>query len=120
MTTQRTVELFLNITASNTWTQVLDQSTGSAYTVSASSRCDVRDVSALNLGANPVTFEYGIGPDATITDAERKLTPVTLAAGSHYEGSRQHTIPAGMGLWARAVGTSPNLTVSAQALEISP
>lgn len=120
MPTQRTVELSLNITTTNTWTQLLDQSTGLAYTVPASTRCDIRDITAMNLDTDSVTFEYAIGPDITITDAEKKLPPITLAAGSHYEGSRQHTIPVGMGLWARVVGTTPNVTVSAQGLEIGP
>lgn len=120
MTTQRTVELNVNITASNTWTQVNDQSTGSPYTVSASSRCDVRDITMMNLGANSATVEYAISPDSSVSDAERKLPPVSVPSGGHYEGSRQHTMPETFGLWARVVGTSPNVTVSAQGLEIGP
>lgn len=119
MTTQRTVELNLNVTTSNTWTQVLDQETGLAYTVPVGARCNVRDITGINLDAEAVTFEYAIGPDATITDAEKKIPPITIPSGGHYEGSRQHTIPESMGLWVRAVGTTPNLTVSAQGLEIT-
>lgn len=119
MTSQKTIEFSLSITSSGAWTQVNDQETAAPYVVSASSRCDVRDITLMNLGANAAAVQYAISASSPSGSADIKLSPITVPAGGHYEGSRQHTLHAGFSLWAKATGTSPDVTVSAQGLEIS-
>ncbi len=120
MATQTTLELNLNVTASATWTQVKNQAAGSAYTVGASKRADIRNITISNLGANSSVIDLAISTDSTVTDDEKLLAPLTLAAGYTTTIDQLCTLPATFGLWLRATGTSPNVTLSAVALEVTP
>ena len=67
MTTQVTRELSVNITVTNTWTQLNDLSTGAAYTVPANTRADVKWLKGLNFGANLATIEFAISVNAVFS-----------------------------------------------------
>lgn len=118
--TQVTRQLVVNITTTNTWTQLKDLATAAAYTVAAGARADIKWLDAKNLGANAATVEFAISTDSTITDDERLWPPVSLAQYEHKEDDKGHVLPATFGLWARAVGTTPNVTFMGYVLEITP
>jgi hypothetical protein len=112
-------QLRVNITETNTWTQLTDASTGSVYAVPASSRADIKLLTAENLGANDADVSFAISADSTITDVEREWPDPTLATGEFAIDDSVRLIPASQALWARATGTTPNVTFKATVLEIT-
>lgn len=120
MATNTVRQLVINITTTNTWTQLTEGAGGSAYTVPASSRGDIKLLSANNLGANSATVTFGRGANSTIDDNERIWPSIPLATGEFAEDDDIHVLRTGEGLWARAVGTTPNVTFNATILEVAP
>lgn len=117
----QTKSLVANITATATWTQLKDESTGSVYTVPSTGRADVKSFIVNNLGANSVTIEFAISPDNTPTDEERSLPGCVLAAQyEHAEYDGVIVIIADKGLWVKCTGTSPNVSVRAAIYEVVP
>lgn len=112
-----TRQLVANLTSSGTWVQLTQGVGGSAYTVPTGSQATTRLISGLNLGANAVTVDLAISTNNTIADGERILRPIELGVDYSFDTDDVHIIGAGEGLWARATGTSPNVTIRASALE---
>jgi hypothetical protein len=113
-----TKQLTVNVTASNTWTQLILLG-GGAYIV-AGLRASFKNLRATNLGANSVTVEFALSPTSTITDDERLNAPVTLATLESWTDGGPFAAPTSYGLWGRAVGAAPNVTFAATALEVTP
>jgi hypothetical protein len=120
MTSQVTRQLSVNITTTNTWTQLNDLATAAAYTVGAGARADVKWLRAINYGVNLATVEFAISVNNTITDNERIIPPVPLTTGESLFDDSGSVMAETWGLWARAVGTTPNVTFLAFVLEITP
>lgn len=113
--------LVCNITITDTWTQLLEEVAGTAYTVPATGHADVKSLIVTNNGANSVAISMGISADGTISDLEGGLPKCTLAAiDEHAEYDGVIVIVAGKGLWVKAVGTTPNISVRAAAYEVVP
>ena len=112
--------LVANLTSSGTWVQLLEEVAGTAYTVPSGRHVDVKSLIVTNNGANSVAVSMGISSDNTISDLEGGLPKATLSEqGSHAEYDGVVVIVEGKGLWMKAVGTSPNVSVRAAALEVS-
>lgn len=113
--------LVANITVTDTWTQLLEEVAATAYAVPATGHADVKSLIVTNNGANSVVISMAISVDGTITDIEGGLPQCTLAAQyEHAEYDGVIVIVAGKGLWVKAVGTTPNVSVRAAVYEIVP
>jgi hypothetical protein len=112
-------QLRVNITTTNTWTQLTDASTGSAYTVPVGGRADIKLLTAENLDADDADVSFGISANSTIDDVEREWPDPTLATGEFIIDDSVRLIPASQALWARATGTTPNCTFKATILEVT-
>ena len=113
-------QLTINLTASGTWTQLKEGSGGSNYAVPTGGRADVAFMEVLNLGANTATVLLAISTNNTIADDERMGFPsLVLLTLEYANSSDKHVIRTGEALWAKATGTSPNVTVRASILEVS-
>jgi hypothetical protein len=114
-------ELVINITTTNTWTQLLTSKGGAAYTAPVGGRFDISTINVQNRDASDsVTIEIAISANGTIDDDEHIWPyPIALAAKESARDDDRHIAIAGEGLWARAVGTTPNVTVRATGLEMS-
>ena len=117
MATLTVRQLTINVTASNTWTQLIQGHGGSAYTVPGGGRADIKLLEAINLGANAATVTFAIAPTSTIADDERIWPSPSLNAGEFAQDDDVQVMQAGEGLWARAIGTTPNVTFRASVLE---
>lgn len=113
--------LTINVTASATWTQLKEEVSAAAYTVPSTGRADVKSLIVANLsGSNSAVIEFAISPDNTPTDAEHGLPGCTLDFGEHAEYDGVITIVEAKGLWVKATGTSPNITVRCAIYEVVP
>lgn len=110
-------QLVINITTTNTWTQLTEGVGGSAYAVPASGRADIKFLSANNLGANSANVSFAIRSDPSIADGNRVWPNPLLATGEYANDDDVHVMRAGEKLWARAVGTTPDVTFRASILE---
>lgn len=119
-TTTVTRQLVVNVTTTNTWTQMLEGNGGAAYTVPVGARADTRLISAFNLDSDSVVVSFAISTNGTIADAERILQSPQLDEGDYAEEDSVQIIQAGEGLWVRATGTTPNVTFRASILEVTP
>lgn len=121
MATSTVRQLVINITTTNTWTQLTEGVGGSAYTVPANSRADIKFLSANNLDADAAVINFAVSTNSTIADNEY-IWPigVSLATKEYADDDSVHVMRAGEGLWARATGTTPNCTFNATVLEIAP
>lgn len=117
MATLNVRQLTINITLTNTWTQFTEGVGGSAYTVPVGGHADIRLLSANNLGANDANVSIAVNANSTITDAMRIWPNPPLATGEYADDDDIHVMRAGQALWARAVGTSPDVTFCATILE---
>jgi len=119
MATQ-TRQLVINITASATWTQLVEGNGGAAYAVPTGGRADTRLMEVLNLGANTATVLLAISTNNTIADTER-IGPASLVllTSEYASSSDVHVIQQGEGVWAKATGSSPNVTVRCSILEVT-
>ncbi len=109
-------ELAVNVTSTATWTQM--QEDGSNYEVPASSRSDIKNITAVNLHAsNSVIVDFAISADGSIGDVERVGYSVTLAAGAYVELDTVRIMNAAKRLYVRATGTTPNVTFRCALLE---
>ena len=120
MSTQTTRQLSVNITTTNTWTQLKDLATAAVYAAPAGGRADLKWLKAINFDADIVTVEFAISTTSTITDNERIIPPIPLTTDESLFDDSGSVLPATFGLWARAVGTTPNATFLAFVLEIAP
>jgi len=120
VSTQTTRQLSVNITTTNTWTQLKDIATGAVYAAPAGGRADVRWLKAINYDTDAVTVEFALSVTSTITDDERLLPPISITQYQQVRDTDGLVLPATWGLWARAVGTTPNATFLAFVLEIAP
>lgn len=120
MTTVTERQLVVNITVSNTWTQLLEGAGGSAYAVPSGARAEMRLISARNLGANSAVVDFAISTDSTISDVERFDPSPTLLTGEFAMDNAVYIIRALEGVWVRATGTSPNVSFRASILEVVP
>lgn len=117
MTVATTRQLTINITTTNTWTQLTEKVGGSAYTVPGGGRMSIKNLTANNLGANSANVSYAINSNSTITDAMRIWPNPLLATGEYAADDSVFVMEAGQALWARAVGTTPDVTFNASGLE---
>lgn len=110
--------LAVNITTTNTWTQLSDEA--GTYTVPNLARHTGTIIGwgAANLGPNAATVEIAFSADSSIADVERMYAPVSLATATNYESYAPRRLRAGEGLWARAVGVAPNVTFWATVDEV--
>ncbi len=115
-TTELEFGLVANLTVSGTWVQ-LTKIGGAAYAVPANGETKVRWLRALNIGANAAAVQFAFSTDITIADNELATPSISLATGESLEDDRGDSLPVSYGIWARAVGTSPNVTVRAFAFE---
>lgn len=113
-----TYELEVNVTTTNVWTQLLQQG-GAAYTVPIGRTADVRWLTAISLGANIATAEFALSSGSSVADVSRACAPIPLTQYETLKDSDGHALKDGYGVWARAVGTSPNVTFRAYILENS-
>ena len=115
----QTKSLVVNVTTTNTWTQMLDEETAAAYTVPVGGRADLRALMASNLDSDSGVIDFAISDNGTITDVERGLPSATLAAGEYALWDSVLVIPTGKGVWVRVTGTTPNTTFRASILEVT-
>jgi len=112
----------VNVTTTNTWTQLTEGAGGSAYAIPAGGKGIAKSLKAINLDSDPVTVEFAISTDGTISDAERIWPPVNLSS-QYDQAMDEHNVTYAMqeneALWGRAVGTTPNVTFRADVLEIT-
>jgi len=113
-------QLTVNITTTNTWTQLTEGHGGSAYNVPAGGRADIKELRAINIGANSTKVIFAISSDSTISDDERVWQEPAILTGEMIRDDDVHVMRAAEGLWARATGTSPNVTFRADILEVTP
>lgn len=117
-TTARDLRINIGSGGSGTWTQ-LKAGDGTDYLVPSGFRADLKTLEVDNLGANSVTLNFARSADNTITDLERFGPPaVPLATGQGVDCDTLYVIEEGMGIWVRATGTTPNVTVIASILEV--
>jgi len=114
-----TKSLVVNVTASNTWTQMLNEATAAAYTVPTGGRADLRALMASNLDSDSGVVDFAISADGTISDAERGFPSATLATGEYALWDAVQVIVENKGVWVRVVGTTPNVTFRASILEVT-
>lgn len=112
--------MVLNVTASATWTQVLEEVAGTGYAVPATGHADIRSLQIKNLGANSCVVEFASSPNNTPADVQRGFPTCTLATGEFAEYDGVVVLVAAKGLWVKVTGTSPNLSVRAAAFEVIP
>lgn len=116
-------QLTVNITTTNTWTQLLEGNGGAVYAVPSGSRAILAALWAGNIDTDSVTVEFAISINSTIDDAERILLPKTLLTNEEYEAApvgRRDALLSAEGVWGRAVGTTPNVTFRATIMEVVP
>lgn len=114
-----TRSLVVNVTTTNTWTQMLEEVAATAYTVPGGGRASMVTFIALNLDSDSVVIDFAISSDGTITDIERGFPSATLATGETALWDSTVIIPAAKGVWVRATGTTPNTTFRASILEVT-
>jgi len=114
-----TKSLVVNVTTTNTWTQMLDEATAAAYAVPAGGRADLRSLMALNLDTDSAVVDFAISADGTISDAERGFPSATLATGEYALWDAVQVVVENKGVWVRTTGTTPNTTFRASILEVT-
>lgn len=119
MATEVVRQLSINITTTNTWTQL--KAAGSNYAVPVAGRGVAKSLSAINLDVTSATVEFGISVNSTIDDVEKVWPPIAVQPGYSIQDQHNvtHAMEASQAVWARAVGTTPNVTFRADVLEIT-
>lgn len=108
--------LVANLTSTGTWVQ-LAKINGAVYAVPANGETKVRWLRAMNLGANTAAVQFAFSPNGTIADDEVATSSISLATGESLEDERGDSLPVTYAIWAKATGTTPNVTVRAFAFE---
>lgn len=117
--------LTVNVQVSDVWTQLLEGSAGSPYSVPSGgsvtiSRGDIKLLRAINLSGGSVTCEFAISAGSVISNDERVWGPRIMRALAPATDDSVHVARAGEAVWGKATVTSgsPNVTFRCSILEL--
>lgn len=115
-------KLLINITASGAWTQLKEELTDAVYEVGAGVQAQIGNWSAKNFSeTDDVQVELAIyDAGGSVADKNRVATFGVLEPGDEGgDDDARDLIHEGYALFAKATGTSPNVTVRATIKEVT-